>query len=682
MAFLSYFAAGLAYLFFAALLLAAKAKSNSGKLLLLVSLVAVAWALQVLVYYELDWGEISLFLVFDGLRSLSWLIFIVCLMQPEVRIRQQLFQSGSVWVSLLAWLLLVFCFYFDTYFAPAWSFYLNIFLAIQVMVKLERVYRHLTPEHRWRLKPLVLYLGVVFGFDFFFYAQAALFNQFDQDIWQVRGFVHCVCLPLLVLATRRTTHWTARIYVSREVVFHSSLLVLAGLYLLLMALFGYYIKYMGGEWGGAIQALFVVVAILMLAVVYFSQSFRQKVKVFIAKHFFANRYEYRDEWLSLTQDLMEQPKQQSPYQYALEIMLKRLSTDTGAIYQVQDNQVTLMAACQLSQPVAPEQLTGLMQYFSQSSWIIDVPEFRNSPQRYPGLVMPQGVMAMRQLWLVVPAFYQHRLVALIFIGQSRALTQLNWEDRDYIKVLAKQLAHYLVLHQAHRDLSEAKQFQAFNQMSAFLVHDLKNTLSQLSMIISNAEKHKRNPEFIDDSLATVANAVQRISRVVDHFRLNARQSAAATEVDLADLLQQACQRCSQEQPEPKLEVLASARTCVDQMQLLEVVQHLIKNAQDATEPEGEVRVRLSVEQGRALIAIQDTGCGMDEEFIRSRLFAPFDTTKGNAGMGIGVYEAKQFAMVNKGQLNVVSELGVGSCFTLTLPIYANCQEQARHKEAE
>ncbi|MCE2572322.1 hypothetical protein K6Y21_12665, partial [Motilimonas eburnea] len=249
MAFLSYFSAGLAYLFFAALLLAARAKSNSGRLLLLVSLVAVAWALQVLVYFELDWGEVSLFLLFDGLRSLSWLVFIVCLMQPEVRIRQQLFHSSSVWLSLFAWVFLVICFYFEPFLAPAWSYYLNIFLVIQVMMKLERVYRHLTPEHRWRLKPLVLYLGVIFGFDFFFYAQAALFNQFDQDIWQVRGFVHCVCLPLLVLATRRTTHWTARIYVSREVVFHSSLLMLAGLYLLLMALFGYYIKYMGGEWG-------------------------------------------------------------------------------------------------------------------------------------------------------------------------------------------------------------------------------------------------------------------------------------------------------------------------------------------------------------------------------------------------------------------------------------------------
>ncbi|MCE2572175.1 XrtA/PEP-CTERM system histidine kinase PrsK, partial [Motilimonas eburnea] len=436
------------------------------------------------------------------------------------------------------------------------------------------------------------------------------------------------------------------------------------------------------EWGGAIQTLFVVVAILMLAVVYFSQSFRQKVKVFIAKHFFANRYEYRDEWLSLTQDLMEQPKQQSSYQYALTVMLKRLNTDTGAIYQVQDNQVTLMGTSQLSHPVAADQLTGLTQYFSQSSWVIDVAEFRNSPQRYPGLVMPQGVMAMGQLWLVVPAFYQHRLVALIFIGQSRALTQLNWEDRDYIKVLAKQLAHYLVLHQAHRALSEAKQFQAFNQMSAFLVHDLKNTLSQLSMIISNAEKHKRNPEFIDDSLATVANAVQRISRVVEHFRSNAGQPASATEVDLAQLLQQACQRCSQHVPVPKLEILAGARTCVDPIQLLEVLQHLITNAQDATEPEGEVRVRLSLEHDVASIAIQDTGCGMDQEFIRSRLFTPFDTTKGNAGMGIGVYEAKQFAMVNKGQLNVVSEPGVGSCFTLTLPIDASCQEKRQHKEAK
>ena len=541
MAFLSYFSAGLAYLFFAGLLLAARVKSNSGQLLLLVCVIGMLWALQVLLYFELSWGELSDFILFDGLRSVSWLVFLICLIEPESRIRKQLINSGWFWLSLLLLAALVYGRFFNDAISPLWRYYLNIFLVVLVLMHLERVYRNLTMEHRWRLKPLVLYLGLIFGFDFFFYAQAALLADFDLEFWQARGFVHCLTLPMLVIATRRTTHWSARIYVSRNVVFHSSLMMLAGLYLLLMAMVGYYIKYMGGEWGRAVQLLFAVVAVLMLAVVFFSESFRQKVKVFIAKHFFANRYEYRDEWLSLTQDLMAQPEQNSPYQHALTIMLKRLSADTGMIYQCQGKQVIKMAQSGAA-AIATDAISPLLAYFNQHDWLIDLAEFRNSPQRYPDLVVPPALINQNQIWLVVPAFYQQQLIGIILIGPSRALTQLNWEDRDYIKVIAKQLAHYLVLHQAHSELAEAKQFQVFNQMSAFLVHDLKNTLAQLSLILSNAEKHKTNPEFIDDSLLTIDNSVQRITRVVEHFRSSQSQPTSLTQVKLSALLADVCQQ--------------------------------------------------------------------------------------------------------------------------------------------
>ncbi|WP_434340584.1 XrtA/PEP-CTERM system histidine kinase PrsK [Motilimonas cestriensis] len=668
MAFLSYLSAGLAYLFFAALLLAAKVKSNSGKLLLLVCFVGVLWSLQVLLYFELTWGELTDFLLLDGLRSVSWLIFIICLMEPEAPIGKQLMRSSWFWLSLVILAGLIYNLLLNPLMSPLWSYYLNIFLVVQVLVHLERVYRHLTMEHRWRLKPLVLYLGLIFGFDFFFYAQAALFAEFDTEFWQARGFVHFLTLPMLVIATRRTTHWSARIYVSRDVVFHSSLMMLAGLYLLLMALVGYYIKYMGGEWDRAIQLLFAVVALLMLAVVFFSESFRQKVKVFIAKHFFANRYEYRDEWLSLTQDLMEQTEQSSPYQHALTIMLKRLSADTGFIYQTQGKQVTKMAQSDSARALPSNAVAPLVEYFKQHNWLIDLVELRNSPQRYPDLVVPPALINQSQVWLVVPAFYQQELIGIMLIGPSRALRQLNWEDRDYIKVIAKQLAHYLVLHQAHSELAEAKQFQAFNQMSAFLVHDLKNTLAQLSLIVSNAEKHKTNPEFIDDSLLTIDNAVQRISRVVDHFRPNEHQPSCLAAVSLRELLKRVCHERSHVMPVPSLLVEHDVTLYTDATRLQEVLLHLVQNAQEATSEQGEVSLSLQVSDSMVDIHIQDTGCGMDDDFIRQRLFTPFDTTKGNAGMGIGVYEARQFAMVNQGQLTVSSEVGVGSHFTLSLPL--------------
>jgi signal transduction histidine kinase len=99
-----------------------------------------------------------------------------------------------------------------------------------------------------------------------------------------------------------------------------------------------------------------------------------------------------------------------------------------------------------------------------------------------------------------------------------------------------------------------------------------------------------------------------------------------------------------------------------------VLEHLVQNAQEATAAEGKVELRLGRQQELAVIEIEDSGCGMDTQFIRERLFKPFDTTKGNAGMGVGAYEAREFVLGAGGDIQVSSEPGVGTRFTVTLPL--------------
>lgn len=680
MAFISYLIAGLSYLFFAALVLATGVGSKLARLLLAVAVLGSLWSLQVLLYYEADWGMLSDFIMLDGLRALLWLVFLSCLTQPEEGVWQQLWRSKSCLFALVAWLSVCVLYQF---FDLAWQsscYYLNILLTVLVLVNLERVYRNLSDENRWKIKPLALYLGLIFGYDFFFYGQAALLNQIDANLWQARGIIHALVLPLLLIATKRTTHWSVRIYVSRDIVFHSSLLMLAGLYLILMAAVAYYIKYVGGHWGQLLQWVFLALAVVMLAATFLSESFRQSTKVFIAKHFFANRYEYRDEWLSLTQHLMEQEPENNPSEHALLVMLTRLKCDTGCLYQMHNHSAQLTASIQMPLALTAKAIDQLATYFDQKDWLISLTEYRDQPQAYADLVMPAELLRHSQINLIIPLFYRQQLIGMIMTGPSHAISDINWEDRDYIKVMAKQLAHYLMLQQTHMELAEAKQFQAFNQMSAFLVHDLKNTQAQLSLITSNALKHKHNPEFIDDSLVTIENAVGRINKVVEHFKRNQTEPRPQQTLALAQLLAQVVAVCSVRQPVPTLDVDAEVAVVAQQEQLKDILCHLVQNAQEATEDSGFVTLRLQRVDQEAVISIIDNGCGMDQAFIEQRLFTPFDTTKGSGGMGIGVYEAKQFITALGGRLTVSSQLQQGSEFTIYLPLCLSEQDATKSEQ--
>ncbi len=231
----------------------------------------------------------------------------------------------------------------------------------------------------------------------------------------------------------------------------------------------------------------------------------------------------------------------------------------------------------------------------------------------------------------------------------------------------KQAASQLAQFQADRALVESRQFEAFNRLSAYVIHDLKNILAQLSLIVANAKKHKNNPEFIDDMVDTVSNTVDRMSKLMAQMRSETLR-AQQQEFKLIELLENALSACKLRAPIPELTVAdnTSILTC-DSDRLRTVFEHLIQNAQEATNDRGEVTVRLLTRSGFAIVEIEDNGTGMDEQFIRHRLFKPFDSTKGLTGMGIGVFESRDFIHSIGGEINVTSVLVQGSLFRVLIP---------------
>jgi putative PEP-CTERM system histidine kinase len=218
-------------------------------------------------------------------------------------------------------------------------------------------------------------------------------------------------------------------------------------------------------------------------------------------------------------------------------------------------------------------------------------------------------------------------------------------------------------------LSDARQFEAFNRLSSYVVHDLKNLVAQLSLVVTNARKHMHNPEFMEDAIATIENATLKMNRLLESLRKGRLEETASRLVNLKPVLDKVVELRGANDPAPTLDCSDTGLiVAADAARVEAVLEHLVQNAQEATPADGRVTVRASRDDRWALVEVEDTGCGMDEEFVADRLFRPFDTTKGNAGMGIGVYESREFVRSRGGDMVVRSLLGQGTTFRIRFPL--------------
>jgi putative PEP-CTERM system histidine kinase len=204
-------------------------------------------------------------------------------------------------------------------------------------------------------------------------------------------------------------------------------------------------------------------------------------------------------------------------------------------------------------------------------------------------------------------------------------------------------------------------------MSAFLVHDLKNVQAQLGLINANAKRHRNNPEFIDDVFETIDSATNRLDKVLEQLRNKQVVESAKKRVNVNKLMEQVTKQRNVDMPIVSIEVSVEIEIVIDQETFYSVLNHLVQNAQEATKNDGWVKIRAERIANNLHIAILDNGSGMSSDFIKNRLFKPFDTTKGNSGMGIGAYEAKQFVESAGGTLQVTSFENEGSIFNLIIP---------------
>ncbi len=543
-------------------------------------------------------------------------------------------------------------------------------LPVFALVLLEQVFRNVAEDSRWSIKPLCLGLAGIFMFDLYLYAQAVLFNHVDADTLSIRAAVHAMVVPLMALSVLRRNDWVARIRLSPRAVFHSAALLAAGVYLLFLSAVGYYVRYFGGEWGRALQQSLVFLGLVVLLVLAFSASTRARMRVLLGKHLLHYQFDYREEWLRFTHTLSQRDGAPEVGQQVIRGLANMLESPAGALWtkKADEDYFSETARWNLGATVVKERAdSSLCRFLADKAWVINLEERRSAPERYGQLTLPDWLAHMPHAWLVIPLMVDDVLMGFCVLSSARTRMEVNWEVNDLLKAAGQQAAVFLAQVQTTEALLEARKFDAFNRMSAFVVHDLKNIVTQLSLMMKNAKRLGDNPEFQKDMLMTVENSLERMRQMLLQLRQGSTSPEPVRSVDLVSLLERVVSRLAAQRDglEAQWSERLQARGHAERLE--RVVGHMVQNAIDATEGGGRVWIRMDRHADQARILIGDSGKGMSESFIQNQLFKPFQTTK-PAGMGIGTYESLRYMQELGGSIEVSSTPGKGTLVWLLLPL--------------
>lgn len=637
--------------------------------------ISSAWGLASAAAHHGDWApSVPLALVLDLLRYAAWATFLLSLLEPGAstggHLRRTLGRIGLVLAFAVGVSLAGAAFVSAEAFGrPMLGLLLG--LGIYELLLVEQLFRNQSDGFRWNAKPVCLALALVFGFDVYVYAEAVMFGRFDADALSVRGAVTALATPLLFVASRRQTAWLSKLKVSRGAAFYSASLLLVGVYLVFMAGVGYYVRYFGAEWGRALQVVLLAAALLFLAVMLLSGAARARLRVFLNKNFFSYRYDYRQEWLRFTAMLSSKSAPGEVGTLVVRGLADMVECPAGSLWSAGLDGERFVQTARWNSPASTEAEpvdSPFCRFMHEKEWIVDMEEFRMHPRRYGDLALPLWLVTNPAVWLVVPLIAGAQMIGFVALARPRTAVDLDWEVRDLLKTAARQAAGFLAQMQATEALLEVRKFDAFNRMSAFVVHDLKNIVTQLSLLMRNAERHRDNPEFQQDMLMTVQSSLEKMRQMMAQLREGAKPMGASSGVELAPMLLRLQAAVQQRGRGLELELIDRIATRGDEQRLDRVLGHLVQNALDATPASGKVWARLRQVAGRAEIVVGDTGHGMSQEFIETRLFRPFNSTK-EGGMGIGAYESHQYIRELGGTLEVRSEPGRGSEITVLLPIF-------------
>jgi putative PEP-CTERM system histidine kinase len=548
---------------------------------------------------------------------------------------------------------------------------LGLTIAAGSLVLVHNLYGQAAPDSRWGIRLPMIALGAMWAYDLHLNTVAYLSREPVEDLVAMRGAVLAMLVPLFALSTRRNADWRVRI--SRAATFQSLSVIGIFGYLILMMSATRILEVVGGQWVRVGQIAVVFVMTLIAMVLLPSGRMRAWTRVMLAKHLFEHRYDYRDEWLRFTRTIGVAGQDEAPLAQRIVKALADIAEAPGGLLLVNeaDGRFSVGAEWRWRHPIPRcDGSADLVRLVESHAFVLDIASARTGRIRVgeTEVAAPAWVQAMEEGWAGVPLLHNDRLVGLVILEHPLVRRPLDWEDFDLFRTAGMQAASYLAEARGQEALADAQRFDEFNRRFAFIMHDVKNLVSQLSLIIRNAERHADKPEFRQDMIATLESSVRKMNDLLARLSRGGSNvepepvraiSVAASVASVAEVKRRV--------HPVDVEGDASLAALADPVRLAQALMHLVQNGIDAS-PAGEaVAIRYVRRGGEAAIEVADRGCGMSAEFIRTRLFQPFASTK-ESGFGVGAFEAKSLVAALGGRIEVESREGEGSRFTILLPL--------------
>ncbi|AOR76255.1 multi-sensor signal transduction histidine kinase [Sphingomonas sp. LH128] len=613
----------------------------------------------------------------ESARNLAWLVVVYRLFASDGRdasvapIRPVIFALGAVEIlhfavnSGLSRLeidrdVLDFAFQFNVMF--------RLLVTVGGLVLAHNLYAGAPRESRAALRWPAMGLAVLWAFDLNLYTIAYLAGNWPYEIAAIRG-VAAIAMAVCIAIGGAKNRNDLRLRPSRAVTFQTFSLLVIGVYLVAMVAVAQWLSYAGGNFARLVELAFLTLGSAFALVVLPSRRVRSWFKVILAKHFFQHRYDYREEWLRFTRTIGSD-QSAALGERVVQSMADVFESPAGLLLTPGEHgELTLAARWNWREIEVPA--VGLpvqdIAHFERTGYIADLDDVRAG--RESGTTIPNWLIDHPRAWALIPLVHYDRLVGMVVLARPQLARKFDWEDFDLLRVIGQQVASYLSENASQLALAESARFEDFNRRIAFVMHDIKNLASQFSLLARNAELHAEKPAFRADMLVTLRNSSDKLNALLARLSrygsggVDRVEQVAATEV-LGLVMER-----FKDSPQVVLAESRDIMVTASRHSLEQVLVHLVQNAVDASEPESPVFLSLVVEGINARFEVLDSGTGMSADFVRNRLFKPFVSTK-SGGFGIGAFEARELVRAMRGRLDVESREGLGSRFTVRLPLAA------------
>jgi putative PEP-CTERM system histidine kinase len=560
---------------------------------------------------------------------------------------------------------------------------LRMTTAAAALVLVHNVYGQAAPASRSHIRFAMLGLALVWTYDLNLYTCLYLGSAGAGRLLEWRGIAVALAAPLFALATRQEGTWRVRL--SRAATFQSLSLLAICAYFALMAILATALRGSGVDWSATLMVVALAVMTLSAMVLIPSARARGWVKVKLAKHLFEHRYDYRTEWLRFTETLGRTGHDAPPLSERIVKAFADIVEAPGGLLLASDGGRGFAVVSANDWPgigPGPNAFDNAGPFWTELEGNGRVLEFEGlrggwADAKEKALHVPRWLLEEQAVWAAIPLLHHQRLIGLVVLAAPEYRRQLDWEDFDLLRTAGNQAASSLAEALGQEALSHAQRFEEFNRRFAFILHDIKNLVSQLSLVARNAERHADNPDFQADMVATLRSSVGKMNDLL--ARLSPHSPSRVQRVEPQPLRPILTAAIAAKRRDREVSLLGDAAVAamVDAGALEQALGHLLQNALDASSGEPVV-VRVGSDEANVSIAITDRGVGMDGDFVRNRLFEPFASTKPD-GFGIGAFEARSLIAAMGGRLSVDSRLGRGTTFTILLPAVETANEQPRKR---